>query len=454
MALTFNGSTQGVTTPTAVPILRNVASATQMAWFNISAFGSSGGIVQVGTNTLSGLSRMDVVLEPSGVITLGGRAPDSDIRQTIVLNSAISLNTWYHVAGTIDFATGAAALYLNGQVAATTGTMVFANPVTDNTDSAAFNFGSNEPNSGEFVNGSIGDVRVYGRALGASEIETIYACRGSDSILQDLQARYLPVGPEGSPASDTILNTISVNNPQGTLSSSSGTTLSLAYTVPSGNDLVMVVVAGAEGSNGTIQASSATFNSTSMTRITSLQVGGGGGRSGLAMFRLSVTAGTSSTVTVTYPGNASRRSMHVVVLNNCQSTEEAFNTASSGSGNTTASITTLTNGAVVVSGGISGNGNVLSTTGTGHVLDDARTPTSSASALGHVNVTTASTITGIGFTSSSTNQMVVILASFAPTTGVGAGATVIDLSDNKFNAVSQNGPVFQGTFLRNRFNNG
>jgi hypothetical protein len=49
---------------------------------------------------------------------------------------------------------------------------------------------------GEGFLGVLDDLRFYDRALTDTEIQTIYACKGSDSILYGLQAKWLFIGPE------------------------------------------------------------------------------------------------------------------------------------------------------------------------------------------------------------------------------------------------------------------
>src|SRR5438874_8400922 len=78
--------------------------------------------------------------------------------------SALALNTWTHLAGTYDGAT--LRFYVNGaQVTsrALTGSIV--------SSTAPLRIGGNSV-WGEYFTGAIDDVRVYNRALSATEIQT------------------------------------------------------------------------------------------------------------------------------------------------------------------------------------------------------------------------------------------------------------------------------------------
>jgi len=102
---------------------------------------------------------------------------------------------WYHIGATVD-ATKFGQIFINGALEASgtsadnaTGTTLFIG----NRSTAGAN---------QCTNGVLDDVRVYTRVLTANEIQTIYACRGSDSIVYGLQNRWLlNEGPDSSIAS-------------------------------------------------------------------------------------------------------------------------------------------------------------------------------------------------------------------------------------------------------------
>ena len=81
----------------------------------------------------------------------------------------VSPDTWYHVAGTFDAATGAARTYLDGRLDRTV-----AGGGSGAPGSAALRIGRNLE-GGEALTGIIGDVRVYNRALPPEDIRALHA---------------------------------------------------------------------------------------------------------------------------------------------------------------------------------------------------------------------------------------------------------------------------------------
>jgi len=115
-----------------------------------------------------------------------------------------TLNTWYHVCG-VFVTQGVNDTDMFGYI---NGTASFSNMCTwgnmlVNNHGAIM--GSNDVN--EHFYGYLDDVRVYNRALGASEIETIYACRGTDGIYNGLVGRWLLREKEcGAIAASQLIN--------------------------------------------------------------------------------------------------------------------------------------------------------------------------------------------------------------------------------------------------------
>jgi hypothetical protein len=115
--------------------------------------------------------------------------------------AVIPLNTWTHVAATYDGTT--LRLYINGvQVA----TRLFGAPLA--TSSGALRFGGNTI-WGEYFQGTLDDVRIYGRVLAQNEIQA------------DMTT---PVG--GTPLPDTVPPTVSITAPPNGATVSSNLTVS------------------------------------------------------------------------------------------------------------------------------------------------------------------------------------------------------------------------------------
>ena len=101
---------------------------------------------------------------------------------------------WYHIAATVTAKFGE--IYINGVMEA-------SGLGADNATGTTLSIGNrNGAAANQCTNGILDDVRVYTRVLRADEIQTIYACRGSDSIYYGLQNRWLlNEGAEGATAS-------------------------------------------------------------------------------------------------------------------------------------------------------------------------------------------------------------------------------------------------------------
>jgi len=94
-------------------------------------------------------------------------------------DNSIVLNTWQHVAVTLDSSKNCIP-YVNGAKATTTSGFIMGSFPT--TGSNSFTIGNNSGNTREF-NGSLDEVRVYNRALSASEIQALYKS-GAVKIVQ------------------------------------------------------------------------------------------------------------------------------------------------------------------------------------------------------------------------------------------------------------------------------
>src|SRR5207245_7665367 len=97
---------------------------------------------------------------PPNALVLVGTAPDSYLRGT----STPALNSWTHVAATYDGAT--LRIYANGVLQAS---KAVSGAIT--TSTGALRIGGDSV-WGEWFAGLIDDVRVYNRALTATELQT------------------------------------------------------------------------------------------------------------------------------------------------------------------------------------------------------------------------------------------------------------------------------------------
>jgi len=93
------------------------------------------------------------------------------------------IGTWYHVAASVD-ATIFGQIWINGILEAS-GTSA------DTATGTTLSIGTTNGFPRAYTNGILDDVRIYNRVLNDDEVQTIYACRGSDSIYYGLQNRWL-----------------------------------------------------------------------------------------------------------------------------------------------------------------------------------------------------------------------------------------------------------------------
>jgi hypothetical protein len=158
-ALSFNGSGALVTVADAAS-LRLSGGMTVEAWVDAAALGASWRCVvfkELPGAMAYGLYASDGAGKPLGQVNIGGE-------QDVLGASAPPLNTWTHLAVSYDGA--ALRLYVNGVLAAT-------KPLTGAIagSTGALRIGGNSV-WGEYFSGLIDEVRVYNRALTATQIQT------------------------------------------------------------------------------------------------------------------------------------------------------------------------------------------------------------------------------------------------------------------------------------------
>lgn len=238
----------------------------------------------------------------------------------------------------------------------------------------------------------------------------------SDNVAAEMEWTGISDKDEISWIANTCANPdIAVNNPVSGTYGSSRTITTTAYTVPASTvDAMLVVVAGSSDDNNNVSPSSATYTGKAMTLVTAGIGGSSGNRSGTGMFWLAVTSLQSGDIVVTFPGAAED---HLVFAASLNSTDpagpeaKALNTT--GAGLTAASVITLSDFAMVMSGGqLTANKQAYSTGTYGaglHIIDiEARTGNGTG-AMGHFPVDSPLSVQGIGFTAvGATNSAVAV----------------------------------------------
>ena len=153
--LVFNGSTDYVNFAAGLPATDNL---TYEAWVNPSSLGGDFKVILNHDGWATGY----VHFQFGGTYLQFALNGESDKYSTF----SFSTNTWYQVAAVYSKSAKTISFYVNGSF---TNTETYVNPPSVTT--TGFKMGSWDGN-GRFFSGGIGLVRIYHRALSASEIQT------------------------------------------------------------------------------------------------------------------------------------------------------------------------------------------------------------------------------------------------------------------------------------------
>jgi hypothetical protein len=94
-------------------------------------------------------------------------------QQPVVSRPVLSLNTWYHIAGVVDYANESVSIFVNGEPVIDT-IIHFGYTATPSQPSRSSVIGAADMVSWEFLNGSLDEVRVERRARSADWIKLCY----------------------------------------------------------------------------------------------------------------------------------------------------------------------------------------------------------------------------------------------------------------------------------------
>jgi hypothetical protein len=121
----------------------------------------------------------------------------SDYLQSGTLGEVtLTVGTYHHVAFVQNVSGSARYAYLDGVLVDTVNSASFSGQ-----QSGTVSIGVTAGGSSQGWYGAMDDIRVYNRVMLADEIQTIYACQGTDGLYEDLVLWYLMnEGAEGSTA--------------------------------------------------------------------------------------------------------------------------------------------------------------------------------------------------------------------------------------------------------------
>lgn len=392
MALTFDGASSYLNCGN---VLDSTTNMTACAWVRRSVAGVRHEIFsKEGAANGWELSVLDSNVAEFGVFNGGFPATTG--------TTNIAVGTTFHVCGVRDATAGLLRIYINGVQEGTAAAGAAGTASGEN-----FNIGR-RPNASRYFNGAIEDPRVYNRALSADEVQTLYLSRGRDYMYNGLVGRWLFT--EKAPA--TVLSsgggTFQILNHQAVQSwGGTFTQIVTSYTIPSGlSNPVLVVLGGAEHSTfANAQPQSCMWGGATMTKHVGTNTTATFG-SGSAIFTITVTAGSTQNITLTFPGSIGDGNtggiLHALVVEGGSSGINISTSGFNNAGNTSLSFTTTAVAKLGLTHLFTGDASATTgPAGTGHVLiNEQIAPGGSSgftSRIGYFNAPTIGSYAGYGF---------------------------------------------------------
>ena len=164
-ALSFNGTTNYVDLGSPVA-LQSTSSMTWSAWIYANANPYDDGQIVAMSDTGSGWQLKTT--PDTGVRTFGiAVSPDGKAHTQRYSKTVLALKKWYHVAGVYNAAAKTLDIYVNGVL--DDGVLTGAVPAAQVLAAVPARIGMRS--GGYYFNGTIDNVRIYSRALAASEIQ-------------------------------------------------------------------------------------------------------------------------------------------------------------------------------------------------------------------------------------------------------------------------------------------
>ena len=164
-----------------------------MAWVFVDpAAAATDDLIAIGTGGVGLIDSRATIRVTVGTTNfqVGGRSLDTD--PFITLNGGtLTTSVWTHIAGVLDYANDTLELYQDGVSVAFASAVGFGSTSSDSTNPKNGHLAAQDDGSAGFFDGRLGDCRVYGRALTADEIQTIYQTRGVDKIVSGLEQRWM-----------------------------------------------------------------------------------------------------------------------------------------------------------------------------------------------------------------------------------------------------------------------
>ncbi|MER5429269.1 LamG-like jellyroll fold domain-containing protein [Streptomyces sp. NPDC002588] len=185
------------------PVLDTTASYTVSAWVNLadtSAFRTF--VAQGGTNRASFYLQYNKTANAFRFHAANADVASPSAYYDAQASTAAPLNTWTHLVGVFDASNGSMKLYVNG---AQDGSATNTSPWTGTGPLSIGGTKTADGTTSDVVNGEVGDVQVYQRALSATEVTSLYGKGRSGGTVgsSDAQTTKYSYDKRGLPTSMT-----------------------------------------------------------------------------------------------------------------------------------------------------------------------------------------------------------------------------------------------------------
>jgi hypothetical protein len=164
-AFSFDGTDDYITVPNSATMQSPDSAVTLAAWVSLTAF-DAGGFASIGVKPAAAVDggQYGIQFESTGAFAIYL----SDTAAFLESGLQFTLATWRFVAVTWDG--DSVKLYIDGNSVASD-----SFKVTPRSNTSPFELGRDAPGAVELLNGSLDDVRLYNRALTATDIATLFA---------------------------------------------------------------------------------------------------------------------------------------------------------------------------------------------------------------------------------------------------------------------------------------
>ena len=271
-ALSFDGTNDYVGASVSDSNLATTLTLSQ--WVKATSFAEFAGII---SNFSDGGMKVFINSGVTGGFGVGFRKVGGSYAECF--SASTQLGVWYHL--TVTYNTGAVNIYINGNLDKT------CNGNTTITNNSTFYIGYNNNNDAYFK-GLIDEVRIYNRALSASEVSELFNYTGGGTPTPTPTPSGTPT-PTPTPPPDTTPPTISNGSPTGTLSA--GTTQTTISLTTNENATCKYSTTA----NTTYASMSNTFSTTGATNHSTMVSGLSNGNSYTYYVRCQDTAGNANT---------------------------------------------------------------------------------------------------------------------------------------------------------------